>query len=318
MTITQLEYVVAVATYKSFVAAADKCFVTQPTLSMQIQKLEEELGIKIFDRNKHPIAITAMGEAIVEQARIVLSESEKIHELIQKQQNNVTGTFKIAVIPTVAPYIVPSLLENYATKYPEVKLEVQEMETKQIITALYNNELDAALVSTPLEDSNIKEYPLFFEPFVAYFSEDEKALKKRTVTAEDIDLGRIWLLNEGHCMRNQVLDLCSDQIQRLQANRPYRYESSNVETLRKMVDKNKGLTILPELATFEFGEDQQDRVRYFDEPEPVREISLITNGHFVRLSILQTLMDEIIALVPEKMRVQKKNRKILRIQSAKL
>lgn len=318
MTITQLEYVVAVATYKSFVAAADKCFVTQPTLSMQIQKLEEELGIKIFDRNKHPIAITAMGEAIVEQARIVLSESEKIHELIQKQQNNVTGTFKIAVIPTVAPYIVPSLLENYATKYPEVKLEVQEMETKQIITALYNNELDAALVSTPLEDSNIKEYPLFFEPFVAYFSEDEKALKKRTVTAEDIDLGRIWLLNEGHCMRNQVLDLCSDQIQRLQANRPYRYESSNVETLRKMVDKNKGLTILPELATFEFGEDQQDRVRYFDEPEPVREISLVTNGHFVRLSILQTLMDEIIALVPEKMRVQKKNRKILRIQSAKL
>lgn len=318
MTITQLEYVVAVATYKSFVAAADKCFVTQPTLSMQIQKLEEELGIKIFDRNKHPIAITAMGEAIVEQARIVLSESEKIHELIQKQQNNVTGTFKIAVIPTVAPYIVPSLLENYAVKYPEVKLEVQEMETKQIITALYNNELDAALVSTPLEDSNIKEYPLFFEPFVAYFSEDEKALKKRTVTAEDIDLGRIWLLNEGHCMRNQVLDLCSDQIQRLQANRPYRYESSNVETLRKMVDKNKGLTILPELATFEFGEDQQDRVRYFDEPEPVREISLVTNGHFVRLSILQTLMDEIIALVPEKMRVQKKNRKILRIQSAKL
>ncbi len=318
MTITQLEYVVAVATYKSFVAAADKCFVTQPTLSMQIQKLEEELGIKIFDRNKHPIAITAMGEAIVEQARIVLSESEKIHELIQKQQNNVTGSFKIAVIPTVAPYIVPSLLENYASKYPEVKLEVQEMETKQIITALYNNELDAALVSTPLEDSNIKEYPLFFEPFVAYFSEDEKALKKRTVTAEDIDLGRIWLLNEGHCMRNQVLDLCSDQIQRLQASRPYRYESSNVETLRKMVDKNKGLTILPELATFEFSEDQQDRVRYFDEPEPVREISLVTNGHFVRLSILQTLMDEIIALVPEKMRVQKKNRKILRIQSAKL
>lgn len=318
MTITQLEYVVAVATYKSFVAAADKCFVTQPTLSMQIQKLEEELGIKIFDRNKHPIAITAMGEAIVEQARIVLSESEKIHELIQKQQNNVTGTFKIAVIPTVAPYIVPSLLENYAIKYPEVKLEVQEMETKQIITALYNNELDAALVSTPLEDSNIKEYPLFFEPFVAYFSADEKALKKRTVTADDIDLGRIWLLNEGHCMRNQVLDLCSDQIQRLQANRPYRYESSNVETLRKMVDKNKGLTILPELATFEFNEDQQDRVRYFDEPEPVREISLITNGHFVRLSVLQTLMDEIIALVPEKMRVQKKNRKILRIQSAKL
>jgi LysR family hydrogen peroxide-inducible transcriptional activator len=318
MTITQLEYVVAVATYKSFVAAAEKCFVTQPTLSMQIQKLEEELGIKLFDRNKHPIAITAMGEAIVEQAKVVLAECDKIQELIQNQQNNVAGTFKFAVIPTIAPYILPGLLESYAKHFPDVTLQVKEMETKQIVTALRNNELDAALVSTPLEETGIKEYPLFYEPFVAYFSEEEKALKKRTVSPADIALERIWLLNEGHCMRNQVLDLCSDQIQRLQASRPYRYESSNVETLRKMVDKNKGLTVLPELATFEFSEDQSDRIRYFDDPEPVREIGIITNDHFVKLSVLQTLMDEIVSMVPEKMRVQKKNRKVLRIQSAKL
>lgn len=318
MTITQLEYVVAVATYKSFVAAAEKCFVTQPTLSMQIQKLEEELGIKLFDRNKHPIAITAMGEAIVEQARIVLSECEKIYELIQNQQNNVSGSFKLAVIPTVAPYILPSLLEHYAEIYPDVKLLVKEMETDQIITALRNNEIDAALLSTPLEENDIKEYPLFYEPLVAYFSDDEPALKKRLVNPDDIAMNKIWLLNEGHCMRNQILDLCSDQVQKLQADRLYRYESSNVETLRKMVDKNKGLTILPELATFEFNEDQIERVRYFEDPEPVREIALVTSSHFVRLSILQSLMDEIGKLVPEKMRVQKKNRKILRIQSAKL
>ncbi|RYE24922.1 MAG: hydrogen peroxide-inducible genes activator [Sphingobacteriales bacterium] len=318
MTITQLEYVVAVATYKSFVAAAEKCFVTQPTLSMQIQKLEDELGIKLFDRNKHPIAITAIGEAIVEQARIALSEVDKIHELIQSQQNNMMGTFRIAVIPTVAPYILPGLLEGYSTSFPDVKLQVKELETDQIIKALRNNEIDAALLSTPVEQSGIKEYPLFYEPFVAYFSKDEKALKKKMVAAGDIELDRIWLLNEGHCMRNQVLDLCSDQIQRLQAARPFRYESSNVETLRKMVDKNQGMTVLPELATFEFNEDQQDRVRYFEDPEPVREIGLVTNNHFVRLSLLQSLMDEILKLVPEKMRVQKKNRKVLRIQSAKL
>lgn len=319
MTITQLEYVVAVATYKSFVAAAEKCFVTQPTLSMQIQKLEEELGVKLFDRNKHPIAITAMGEAIVEQARIVLAECDKIHELIQNQQNNVSGTFKLAVIPTVAPYILPSLLEHYAVAFPDVKLQVKEMETDQIIVALRNNEIDAALLSTPLEESDIKEYPLFYEPLIAYFSEDEKeALSKRMVTPDDISMDKIWLLNEGHCMRNQILDLCSDQVQKLQSGRLYRYESSNVETLRKMVDKNKGLTILPELATFEFNEEQIERVRYFEDPEPVREIALVTSSHFVRLSILQSLMDEIGKLVPEKMRVQKKNRKILRIQSAKL
>ncbi len=318
MTITQLEYVVAVATYKSFVAAAEKCFVTQPTLSMQIQKLEDELGIKLFDRNKHPIAITAMGEAIVEQARIVLSECEKIYELIQNQQNKLAGTFKFAIIPTVAPYILPGLLENYVPHFPDVKLQITEMETHQIIAALRKNEIDAALVSTPLEENGIKEYPLFYEPFVAYFSEDEKALKKRMVSPQDIALDRIWLLNEGHCMRNQIINLCSDQIQRLQAERPFRYESSNVETLRKMVDKNKGLTILPELATLEFTEDQMERIRYFENPEPVREIALVTNDHFVRLTLLQSLMDEILKLVPEKMRVQKNNRKVLRIQSAKL
>ena len=318
MTITQLEYVVAVATYKSFVAAAEKSFVTQPTLSMQIQKLEDELGIKIFDRNKHPIAITAMGNAIVEQAKNILAECEKIYELIQSQQNTLGGTFRFAVIPTVAPYIIPGLLEHYISNYPDVKLQVKEMETNQVISALRNNEIDAALVSTPLEENGIKEYPLFYEPFVGYFSEGETALDKRLIVPDDIDLERIWLLNEGHCMRNQIINLCSEHVQRLQAEKQFRYESSNVETLRKMVDKNKGMTVLPELATFEFSEDQIEKLRYFEDPEPVREISLVTNDHFVKLTLLQSLMDEILHLVPEKMRVQKKNRKVLRIQSAKL
>ena len=318
MTITQLEYVVAVATYKSFVAAAEKCFVTQPTLSMQIQKLEEELNIKIFDRNKHPIAITAMGEAIVKQAQIIIAECEKINDLIQSQHHNLAGNFKLAIIPTIAPYVLPGLLESYSKTYPDVKLQIKELETDQIIIALRKNEIDAALLSTPLEESGIKEYPLFYETFVAYFAKDEKALQKKLITPADISLDRIWLLNEGHCMRNQILNLCSEQVQMLQAERPYHYESSNVETLRKMVDRNGGLTVLPELATLEFNDEQVDRIRYFEEPEPVREISLVTNDHFVRLTLLQSLMDEILKLVPEKMRVQKKNRKVLRIQSAKL
>jgi len=318
MTITQLEYVVAVATYKSFVAAAEKCFVTQPTLSMQIQKLEDELGIKLFDRNKHPIAITAMGEAIVEQARIILADCERIYELIQSQQTSISGTFKLAVIPTIAPYLLPGLLENYNKDFPDVKLMVKEMETDQILMALRNNEIDAGLLSTPLNESGIKEYPLFTEPLVGYFSEGEPALKKRMVTPEDIALDRIWLLNEGHCLRNQVLDLCGDHIEKLQKERPYRYESSNVETLRKMVDTNKGLTILPEFATFEFSEERMERVRYFEDPEPVREISMVTSGHFVKNTLLQSVMDSVLKLVPEKMRVQKSNRKVLRIQSSKL
>lgn len=318
MTLTQLEYAVAVATHKSFVAAAEKCFVTQPTLSMQIQKLEEELGVKLFDRNTHPISVTAAGEAIIDQARVTLSEAERIFEIIQQQQNQVAGVFRVAVIPTIATYVLPPLLENYIEQFPEVRLQVREMETREIVKALRNNELDAALMSTPIEEADLKEYPLFYEPFVAYFNEKEPALKKRLVEAKDIALERIWLLSEGHCMRNQVIDLCGEHVQALQGEKPYLYESSSVETLRKMVDRNGGLTVLPELSTFEFNEDQQERVRYFEDPEPVREVSLVTHRHFVKISLLQSLMDEIGKLVPEKMRVQKKNRKILRIQSAKL
>ena len=318
MTITQLEYVVAVATYRSFIGAADKCFVTQPTLSMQIQKLEDELGILLFDRSKHPIAITEIGEPIIEQAKAVLAAVEQVNELIQTRQNALSGTFRLGVIPTIAPYILPSLLSAYATAYPEMTIKAQEMETRHILTALRNGEINAGLVSTPLEDANIKEYPLFYEPFVGYFADGDPALKKRTISPQDIRLEDIWLLNEGHCMRNQILDLCSDQVEKLQGEKPYRYESGNVETLRKMVDVNGGLTVLPELATYEFPEDKQERLRYFAGAEPVREISLVTTKHFVRNSVLQSLMDEILKLVPEKIKVQKKNRKILRIQSGRV
>jgi LysR family hydrogen peroxide-inducible transcriptional activator len=318
MTITQLEYVVAVATYKSFVAAAEKCFVTQPTLSMQIHKLEEELNVKLFDRNKHPISTTEVGEEIVAQAKIILSEASKIQEIINHRQGSVTGSFRIGIIPTLAPYIIPQLLENYAKTHHDLKLIVTELQTNDIVRQLKNDELDCGLLSTPLEDNNIKEYPLFYESLVAYFNKDEKVLSKRTVSPADIDLKRIWMLNEGNCLRNQIINLCSEHIEKVQKDRPYQYESGNVETLRKMVDKNGGVTILPELSTFELSEEQGENIRYFDGEEPVREISLVTNSHFVRMSVLQSLMDEILNLVPEKMRVQKKNRKILRIQAAKL
>lgn len=318
MTLTQLEYVVSVATYKSFVAAAEKSFVTQPTLSMQIQKLEDELGVKIFDRNKHPITATEIGARIVAQAKVILAEAGKIEELIQQSKDDVWGTFKLGIIPTIAPYILPKFLAAYAQKFPKIKLIVTEMQTEDIISALRKDELDAGMLSTPLEHQNIKEYPLFFEPLVGYFATGDEALKKMTIEPKDIDLNNLWLLNEGNCLRNQVLNLCADNINALQDEKPYRYESGSVDMLRKMVDANGGVTVLPELATFEFKEEFLDNIRYFKDPQPEREISLVTNGHFVKLSILQTLMDEILALIPEKMKVQKSDRKVLRIQTAKL
>lgn len=318
MTLTQLEYVVAVATYKSFVAAAEKTFVTQPTLSMQINKLEEELSVKIFDRIKHPITPTEVGAKIVEQAKVILAEAGKISEIVDKSQGKVSGKFRLAVIPTIAPNILPKLLDNYSKAFPDVSMVVTEAKTSEIINMLKNDEIDAGLLATPLDDNRLREIPLFYEPLVGYFHAQEKALSKKTINEKDIDLSKIWMMNEGNCLRNQIINLCSEQVQKLQEDKPFRYESGNVDTLRKMVDKNGGMAVFPELATREFDEEAFDKIRYFSDPEPVREISLVTNEHFVKYGILNTLTDEILALVPEKMRAQKKNRRILRIQTSKL
>lgn len=318
MTITQLEYVVAVATFKSFVAAAERCFVTQPTLSMQIQKLEDELNVKIFDRNKHPINTTEIGEEIVNQAKVILSESAKINEIIQNKTGLVTGRFKIAILPTLAPYIVPQLIDRISQTYPDLQINILELKTQDILRKLRDDEIDCGLVSTPLDDNHYKEYPLFYETLVAYFGKDEPALKKKSIQVSDLDMSRFWMLNEGNCLRNQIINLCSEQLDKIQENKNFKYETGNVETLRKMVDKSGGVTILPEFATLDFHEDQQEKIRYFDGEEPVREISIVTNNHFVRMYILQKIMDEILATIPEKMRVQKSNRKVLRIQTAKL
>jgi len=318
MTITQLEYIVAVATHKSFVAAAEKCYVTQPTLSMQIHKLEEELSVRIFDRNQHPIGLTEIGEEIIAQAKVILTESFKIPELIQHHRGEISGSFRMAVIPTLAPYILPQLLENHAKHHPELQIIIEELQTPDIVKRLKDDDIDCALMSTPLDNNYLKEYPLFYEPLVVYLGENEPVFKKRTLAPEDIDLKSLWMLNEGNCLRNQVLNLCTDNVQKVQEDKMFRYESGNVETLRRMVDKNGGMTVIPELATVDFGDDQLDKLRYFEAPEPVREVSLVTNDHFVRLSVLKYLMETILELVPEKMRVQKKDRKVLRIQTAKL
>lgn len=318
MTITQLEYVVAVATFKSFVAAAEKCFVTQPTLSMQIQKLEDELNVKIFDRNKHPINMTEIGVEIVSQAKVILAEANKINEIIQNKTGQVAGTLKMAIIPTLAPYIVPQLIEKITSLYPDLQISIYEYQTHEIIQKLKDDELDCALVSTPLNEMQIKEYPLFYESLVAYFGKNETPLEKKSITVQDIDMQNFWMLNEGNCLRNQIINLCSEQINKIQSKKNFKYETSSVESLRKMVDKSGGATILPEFSILDFAEENMERVRYFKGEEPVREISMVTNAHFVRMYILQKIMDEVLTLVPSNMKVQNEHRKVLRIQTAKL
>ncbi|MBC7614605.1 MAG: hydrogen peroxide-inducible genes activator [Pedobacter sp.] len=304
MTLVQLEYIVAVDTYRSFVSAADKCFITQPTLSMQIQKLEEFLNVKIFDRSKQPVVPTEIGSQIIVQARIVLQENQKIKELVNSQQHDITGELKIGIIPTVAPYLLPEVIAEMLQKYPDLKLVIWEYTTEDIIHHLKTGVIDCGILATPLVDLNIIETPLYYENFVSYISKNSKLYKKKTIDVDDLADENIWLLNEGHCMRSQVLSICrSTKTNRLQS---LIYNTGSVETLIRMVDVNNGATLLPELAIKDLNSKQLNKIRYFKSPEPVREISLVTHKNFVKKRMLNALREEILAIIPKPMKQHKK------------
>ncbi len=306
MTITQLEYIIAVDNCRHFSAAAEQCFITQPTLSMQIQKLEEDLGTKIFDRSKQPVIPTEIGEEIIQQARAIIHEVKMIHQLIKDKQGLLQGELRIGIIPTLAPYLLPMFLQPFLNKYPDVKLKVKEMTTDLIIEKLKAGRIDAGLLVTPLQDASIIEYPLFYEELVAYVSKSNSAFKKNYVLADDIDLKELWLLEEGHCFRSQIVNLCELKKQSKEQSH-FEYEAGSVETLRKMVELNNGVTILPELATLDFSVKQLNMVRHFKGPAPVREVSLVTHRNYVKKKLVDVLKEQVLASLPKKITLNKKN-----------
>jgi len=304
MTLIQLEYLVALDTHRHFGLASEKCFVTQPTLSMQIQKLEEELGVKIFDRTKQPVIPTEIGARIIAQARVVLREAAVVSQIITEQKDTMTGEIRIGIIPTLAPYLLPSLFKNIREKYSQVNLIVKEIITEDIIQELKHNRLDCGIVVTPLKDSSIKEDVLFYEELFVYVSKKNALVDKKYVLPTEIDPNQLWLLEEGHCFRSQILNLCE---LRKYADLHFKYETGNIETLKRMVDKSDGITILPELAVMEFSAAQCKQVKRLKEPSPVREVSLVTHRDHLKTKLIQTLKEEILKLVPRQM--QKLNKK---------
>nr|WP_294994716.1 hydrogen peroxide-inducible genes activator [uncultured Sediminibacterium sp.] len=309
MTLTQLEYMIAVDTYRHFVLAAEKCFVTQPTLSMQLQKLEEELGVKIFDRTKQPVIPTEIGARIIAQARVVLRESGMIKQLIHDEKDVMTGELRIGIIPTLAPYLLPTLFKQVRAKYPQLELVIKETITEEVIHELKNNRLDCGLVVTPLKDASIKEDVLFYEELFVYVSRKNALYDKKYVLADDIDPNQLWLLEEGHCFRSQVLNLCE---LRKSGDLHFKYATGNIETLKRMVDKSDGLTILPELAVMEFNKTQMKLVKRLKDPSPAREVSLVTHRDHIKTKLIQTLKEEILQMVPKAMQ-QLRNKKIVEI-----
>jgi LysR family hydrogen peroxide-inducible transcriptional activator len=301
MTLQQLEYVTAVAQWGSFITAAEKCFVTQPTLSMQVKKLEDEAGITIFDRSRQPVALTDAGKIFVEQARVVLRENKRLKEVVSAAKGDIAGELRIAIIPTLAPYLLPLFANAFTDAFPNVNLVVDEMPTDSIIKALKEESIDCGILATPLHEAQLNELHLFNEPFAAYLSRKSPLWNKRTLKAEEVNAADVWLLADGHCMRNQVLQLCAMRKDRPTEQR-LNYRSGSVETLKRMVELGHGMTILPWLAVASLSAKQQQAVRYFKTPEPVREISIVTHRAQLKKALIEKLAETILKTIPPQLK----------------
>lgn len=299
MNIQQLEYIIAVDNYRHFSKAAEASFVTQPTLSMMIQKLEEELGVKLFDRSQLPVQPTEIGTRLINQARMALAQINQIKEIVQEEKGIVKGVFRLAIIPTISPYLLPKLMQVHSDNKFDIRIVISELTTDQILKGLANDSIDGGILATPLKEPAITEHPIYYERFFAYVSPREKALYAKTSLDEsDLTSTRLWLLDEVHCFRTQILHLCNLKKRRGSNQSIFTYEAGSIDTLINIVDQNEGLTVIPEMALANMSESQKKNVRPFKNSTPVREVSLITRKEFFRERLLNIIIDEVKTAVP--------------------
>jgi len=295
MTITQLQYVLAVAEYQNFTLAAEKSFVTQPTLSMQVQKLEDELDILIFDRSKKPIAITEVGKKIVAQAKNIVNEANRIKDIVDQEKGFIGGEFVLGIIPTVMPTLLPMFLNTFIKKYPKVNLIIVEQNTDDLIRNIQDGHIDAAIAVTPLEIEFIKERPLYYEPFVGYIPKNHRLSNVNKINTDDLDINDILLLQDGHCFRDGVLNLCKTS--KKEHKESFQLQSGSFETLINLVNEGMGMTLLPFLNTLNLDEKKQENLKYFNAPSPAREVSIIYHKSELKIQITDALKDVISAIV---------------------
>ncbi len=287
MTLVQLEYLLALHKHKSFVKASRACFVTQPTLSMQIQKLEDELGVILFDRKKKPIETTAIGLEVVAQAQEVLANAKAVSEVVQQYQQSESGELSVGIIPTVAPYLLPLFLSDFRKKLPEVHLVIEELTTEQIIDGLLADNLDLGILATPLGYNRITEYPLYTEGMVFYVSPNHALYDQSSIDLNDLRSKDLWLLNKGHCFRNQVINLC-DHFKPTEPS-SFLFESGSIETLLKIIDSDTGITMIPETAVKGLSKRQQQHLRPVKGKAPGREISIVVSRTYLKKGLINKL-----------------------------
>lgn len=299
MTLQQLEYILAVARHGHFGRAADACNVTQPTLSAMIGKLEEEIGAKLFDRNRQPICPTPVGERVVQQAREVLAQADNIKDIVKEEQQSVGGKFRLGILPTIAPYLLPRFFPQLMKKYPALDIRVQEMKTHQIKEALLQGDIDAGILAAIEGLEDYSQTSLFYEKYVGYVAREDSLFKKEVIRTADVaSSSQLWLLDEGHCFRNQMVRFC--QMKSSQTSQ-LAYNLGSMETFMRMVESGMGITFIPELASIQLSEPQKELVRPFAIPIPTRQLLLITNRNFIRQTLLDVVVKEVQASVPKAM-----------------
>ncbi len=297
MNLQQLTYLVALDTHRQFGLAAEKCHVTQPALSVQIQKLEEELGALLFDRTKKGAEPTALGIKVIAQARRVLREAQELRELVQVEKGEMVGELRLGIIPTLAPYLVPRFLVPFTAAYPLLRVRIEELRSEEIMQQLKDHRLDVGLLVTPLDDRLLRELPVFEEPFLAFVAASHPLAGRATVCPADLRQPGLWLMQQGHCFRQQVLNLC--ELTTDPATH-FTYESGSIETLKELVRRQQGYTLVPELAVLDEA-GRSPLVKRFAAPEPVREVSLVVAQGFVRLPLLTALRQIILDNVPARL-----------------
>ncbi|MFP8488903.1 LysR substrate-binding domain-containing protein [Gracilimonas sp. Q87] len=303
MTLTQLSYIVAVDKYRHFATAAQKIYITQPTLSMQIQKLEDELGVLIFDRSKSPVVPTAMGEQIIEEAKSILSGAKHIEDMVAVQGDSLKGTFRVGIIPTIAPYLVPLFLKPFIDTHPDVELIFEEALTSEVLKGLNEDYFDVGIIATPT-DQNIFEKDLFLEPFMGYVSREHELAKKDKITIDDLYQEDLWLLNEGHCFRDQTIKLCKKSNEELNKS-PIMFESGNLETLKRLVEQDFGVTLMPYLALNDIDKRCANGViKNFKDPIPSRKIRLVFSREFLKQNLIEAFAEVIKNSIPDDLRTQ--------------
>ena len=293
MTITQLKYTLAVAEYGNFTTASEKCFVTQPTLSMQVQKLEEELGVTIFNRSTKPLQVTDVGEKVLFQARKIVEESSRMNDVISEEKGIIGGTLKVGIIPTVSSTLLPLFLNIFIKKHKNVELKIEEYNTDTLSKKLEDNTIDCAIAATPLNNSKIIERPIYYEPFVAYVPEHHFLSGNKSLELDDLSNSDLLILKDGHCFRNQVLNLCSiDDI-----NKQYELKSGSFETLINLSNNGPWMTIIPYLHSNNLSSNNIQNIIPFADPTPAREISMIYSKSQLKLPVINALMDTISSVI---------------------